>query len=502
MVKQILITPSFKTNTFYLIIIFFFSSIYYTVSSNSLLTQDIVWLMHVAKLSLNKGVYIKDYFETNPPLCFYIYLPPVFLTLFFKMDLKISFIIYNLLISALSLGLIGKCLTHFNLEKKQSIFIFFYIALWFFVIPLVDIGQRDVFSSILVTPHILFSFIATQKRNRFYPYQQWVMIIMAMIGYMIKPQFLLLWFCLFSTHLFISKSFTKSLKASNGMSLFISGLLYLLVVYLFNKDYYTLALPIIFETYYPSMQPNRILLLLNDPYFIFKSFFICLITLVFSLQIKTDNKRFYLALFVIAIGYTLIYLVQGLGFTYHSVPALFGICLLIMSISLCEFKKNEFFIGTFCFGIFLTLFISVKSANIAASVSDVVNAKKELLLGLPNNATVSMLTCESNGINTLPLNAIFSASFPSLLIPCTAYSNDKKIPFKHLKKRLIADFISRDADFIMMPRGGESKVNNLEKEIFDEIYINNTQINLLANYKVYKAKGCYQVLVNKKIKLN
>ncbi len=53
-----------------------------------LLNNDVYWLIEVGERWLHGGQYIKDYFETNPPLAFYIYLPIYFINHYLAINIK------------------------------------------------------------------------------------------------------------------------------------------------------------------------------------------------------------------------------------------------------------------------------------------------------------------------------------------------------------------------------------------------------------------------------
>ena len=44
------------------------------------LNFDVTYLTHAAKLLLEGGTYTHGFFETNPPLILFLYMPPLFLS--------------------------------------------------------------------------------------------------------------------------------------------------------------------------------------------------------------------------------------------------------------------------------------------------------------------------------------------------------------------------------------------------------------------------------------
>ncbi len=77
-----------------LLLILLMASIFlfaWKLQSALFLNYDVSWLMHASERLLAGGTYSRDFFETNPPLILYLYLPPVIFSKIFAFNLVLLF---------------------------------------------------------------------------------------------------------------------------------------------------------------------------------------------------------------------------------------------------------------------------------------------------------------------------------------------------------------------------------------------------------------------------
>src|SRR3990167_3346116 len=83
-----------------------FISIYllaFLLQTQLLLNWDVSWLMLTTKKLLSGGHYGKDFFEINPPMILYLYIPPVLISKFFLISRIFALRIYIFLLTSISL---------------------------------------------------------------------------------------------------------------------------------------------------------------------------------------------------------------------------------------------------------------------------------------------------------------------------------------------------------------------------------------------------------------
>src|SRR5579872_6665009 len=83
---------------FFLSIIAFFSSAFW-LQKNMMLHGDVAYLIYVARLVLAGKTYGIDFFETNPPMILYLYIPVLFLAKKTSIALSTCFIFYVLFLA-------------------------------------------------------------------------------------------------------------------------------------------------------------------------------------------------------------------------------------------------------------------------------------------------------------------------------------------------------------------------------------------------------------------
>lgn len=111
------------------------------------MNTDVSWLVHVGESWLNNGKYITDYYETNPPLAFYVYLPVHYIIDIFNIRLNLAFTLYYAFIASLSLLLINRCLQAFKSSFAVRLTSLLVLIVCFYWMPLFQLGQRDPLSS-------------------------------------------------------------------------------------------------------------------------------------------------------------------------------------------------------------------------------------------------------------------------------------------------------------------------------------------------------------------
>lgn len=481
---------SIKDNVEVLIILFFISC-FFSINFLLMPNYDNTWLTHVADSWLNNGIYIRDYFETNPPLSFYIYLPVTFVMKLFSINFKFAFGLYFSLILLSSLLLIQSCLTlTWHQQKKRQILITA-ICFCFCILPLYQNGQRDIISLVLITPHVFYVFLDKVNQNRLSIRKKYFLIGCAVIGYMLKPYFLITWFVLFLTKFFLS-SFSEAVRSTNFRELLLSGLLYLLIVFIFNHEYID-NLFYIGKLYYGTLQPNRWQLFLDDKFWVFRIYIVALIFFAIYVLNRKKEDDIGFVFFVLATGFTLCFLAQGIGHSYHSFPPISGSCCLILYVilsyegSIYAPKTMIFLLGTIsCCAFAVSITDTVRSQELAGSC-------QTILQKIPKGKSYSFLSyypCASITFRTENTQSKTSFQAPFWLT-WKAYRRQDRELTNHWFHLMRQDLLYYMPAFLIVP--AEYGSLDIKLRLMKEIFSQGDAKKLWNSYKIYKKHKDYYI---------
>lgn len=294
------------------------------------LNYDVSWLLLAVNRMLEGGSYSQDFFETNPPLILYLYLPPVILSKALPVKLAVLFRSYLFLLVS---GSLGAC--YFLLEKLFkndtslfSLLFFLLLASVELVLPCYDFGQREHLLVLLTLPYFLLLACQLQKET-ISPVVALVLGLAAGLGFAIKPHFLMV--------LMLSEGYAVLFKKDKWAwlrpeVLAILGVLlaYGLLIFFFYPDYLYIVVPYSWRLYYRAVSDPWSKLLLNSiaVYCWFPVF-------VYLAQYKEkSNKPLRNILLLALLGFLLSYYAQRMIHYYHLIPALsFALLLLLVELS-------------------------------------------------------------------------------------------------------------------------------------------------------------------------
>ena len=293
----------------------------YCIQVNSYLYEDSAVITHTAAQMLQGQLYAREIFEPNPPLIFYLHMPPILLSNLMRIRL-----IYSLPLYMLSLIVFSVTCSRYLFEKlfqNNVLFVYtttFAFALILLFLPVSAFGEREHFLLILTTPYILLT--ACRLDNRVINKSVAILIgIMAGIGFSIKPFFLLSLLLIELLLVIRQKSLWGWVRIESVFAVcFI--LIYILSVLFFFPSYWQLVLPLWAPYYQGIMQPWETLL----SYFYF--WFCCSALLLFCFSKKdTPNASIHTLLALTIFGYLVAFLIPRVTWYYHILPALSLSCL-------------------------------------------------------------------------------------------------------------------------------------------------------------------------------
>lgn len=299
------------------------------------LNYDVSWLMHAARRWLQGGTYSRDFFETNPPLILYLYLPPVLLTKLTGFHPALVFRGFLFALAFFSLGICASLLKKIITPEEGRLFLAFYLmlALVIFILPCFDFGQREHLAIILTLPYFFMLTRRLQKQeiNSVFAF---ALGILAGIGFSIKPHFLLTPLLLEIYYSYSHKGVRASLRPE-VFALLLFVFFYALSIFLFFPDYLYVVLPYSLRLYYPAVSQPWLSLLFNS------AAVFCLIALLFYLLQRKGKQESSLStvLALGLLGFLIAYFAQRMTHYYHLIPAL-SLALLLLVVEFAFFLRS------------------------------------------------------------------------------------------------------------------------------------------------------------------
>lgn len=328
------------------------------------LNWDVSSLLYAAEKMLHGGTYFYDFFTPNPPLIMYFYMPIIIFSNLFSINIMIVFQAYIFLLSLISLCACSTLSENIFYKQNASLRLIFLSVLSFviLILPVYEFGQRDHLLVILTMPYLLLV-VCRLKNKKINVYFAIFTGLFASIGFALKPQFLITLIGVELYFMLYKKSLKSWLRIEVLTMCCVFGA-YIIILYLFRKDYLFVMAPYIVKHYYSSAQASREVLFFN-PLILF-----CWIPVLFYiLQYKTissmlsrvacdesspddtadldDQKSFKQlrcfrykilsnVLFIALIGDIFSYYLQRTTYVYHFIPP---VSLSILLLSLLLFTR-------------------------------------------------------------------------------------------------------------------------------------------------------------------
>jgi len=305
---------------------------------NIFFNQDTSWLMHAGQRLLAGGNYANNFFEVNPPMAIYLYLPAVWLAKLWQNKFYVSSFIYTFIIGSYSLF---SCylLSHkiFTAQQKliQAVFVIS-LSFIFFLMPVDQFSEREHLMLLLTLPYLLLVISRCSDKNISILFAS-IIGLLAGIGFIIKPHFLLAWLLL-EIYWACKNRSVSSWMRPEFFAVILVAASYALSIPLFTPDYLTIVAPSAVKYYYVSFAfPLAIVIIQPLVAFLF-------IVSVFYLALRpfSCNKNLTDVLQIYLIAFLCIHLMQRTLWAYHIFPALAValLLLIILLISLLQQRKE------------------------------------------------------------------------------------------------------------------------------------------------------------------
>jgi hypothetical protein len=323
----------------------------YFIQKMGLLNSDVGSLLYDTKLFLAGGTYVKDFFETNPPLIFYLYSPVIFLVKLTSMDIHTVFLLYAIFLALISLACSACLLNKIFIEKSERIIsyvLFYTLLLVLLFLPGCEFGQREHFLMLFAFPYFFSAVLAAQGKKINFYFASFIGV-MAGLGFGLKPYFLIPLILIESYLIYRKCRLFGWIRVETIVCLSIL-IVYLSSVFIFQPNYIYIMLPLIAHLYFVSTQESWIQI------FSRLSVIFCCISLgyYFLFYNKKQHTDFSIILILALIGMMLAFIIPRAAWYYHVIPA-FGLACLLMSLYLSQWmlssikhdqcsKKDNFFL--------------------------------------------------------------------------------------------------------------------------------------------------------------
>lgn len=416
------------------------------------LSWDIGWLVHATNRMIMGGNYTQNFFETNPPLILYLYLPPILLHKLLPIKLALCLRGYFFLLAALSLFQCHQwCKKLFSKSDPTIInWITITLSIVYLILPLYELGQRDHLLILFTMPYLLMVVYRLQDKKVNLTTSM-ATGLMGAIGFAIKPHFLLTPLLIELYCIFKKKNFRFFWRPEIVVLLgFVTA--YLLSIYLIHRDYYDYILPYTMRLYYQAVSmPYGNLIAYPSAFFCLFPFFLAPWMGRFSSTGSALIPIFFLAL----LDYYIAYIMQRTTFYYHIIPPLSMATLLMtllfrhtlqgIPIQVSKIGEAVFagLLGATLFVLPAYSWIQIYTiwhrhpANIAGLVDFLrAHAKAKPVYFFTSTTVYTFPTVDDAGVK-------YASRFPFLWM-VAGLVNDEQAPHRHADKKRLVQMICED----------------------------------------------------------
>lgn len=473
----------------------FFSIVAWFIQSQFLLKGDVSWQMHLARLVLAGGNYVNDFFEINPPLSIYLYMPAVLLQKVSAVSAITALRVYIFLLAAFSLVICYLLVKRIFLPKDsivRSLFLFA-LAFIYLILPMDEFGQRECLLLYLTMPYfLLVSLRLDHEKIALLPAVG--IGLLAGLGFAIKPFFLFA-FGLVELYFMLAQAYSKKYLLSwiRAETLVILAvlILYVAFIYLFHPNYIKIVVPVAARFYYQFFPFPLVYVILN-PLFIYPAL---TPLLYFLLPPKSPYNKLSATLIMALVGFLLAYSVQQLPWYYHALPA-FGmaivVCTLLFSLFLTHYKFNHleflfvWFLGAF---IFLYPFTCIKQCYAKGImvkqmaqplINDLQEKEKNRFVFFFSSSAAYMVSVfeHAGALHASRLQFLAWMKHYFRTYPIQVFTAQQKKDEQFFMAMLIADIKKNKPDLIYVDR--------LKYPTFDGTGIELDYIKILSRYRHFK----------------
>jgi hypothetical protein len=298
--------------------------------------RDVGWYLYGAQRLLQGVTLYKDVIDVNPPLIFYLSLPPALFSRLTGLPAVPVLLGYFLMIVALGLTI---CSVIIEKTWKSIPHLFrrcFLIVLAFLCVRPFCFGQREHIMFVLSMPYAVAAVGFSLGR----PLRGRLAIltgILAGVGLALKPYFLLVWCCV-EAYLMVRKRDSKVVWRAESLWILVTLVSYWTFVIVAVPQYLAAIVPLAVENYAPVKADLSWLLFQRLAQL---SFIGIGSTLIFPMVENYKELRRIFA--VVTISFIATAMMQGRGFFYHYYPAAASAVLLLLAAAAACTERIKWF---------------------------------------------------------------------------------------------------------------------------------------------------------------
>ena len=296
--------------------------------------HDVGWVLYSSGRMLEGQVFSRDIIAANPPLIWYLNLPPAWLAKVTGIQDATVFRLYVIGLAVLCLALSWRALQGTGCGRDPILsrtFIAVAAAYWL-VLPGREFGQREHLMLMLATPCVLLA-AARLSNDRLSPGLRLACGLMAGIGFSLKPYFLAVPL-LIETHQLLAMRPFRWKPRLELVAMMATGSLYLLSIPIFAPDYFSHVVPMVRTIYWGFESSSVTVLAQIAPELALLPFLLAL--LLYNRGRPRDVQS---VLGIAAAGLFFAYVAQMKGYAYHAYPFK-GIMLLWVLVNTVELVRS------------------------------------------------------------------------------------------------------------------------------------------------------------------
>jgi hypothetical protein len=295
---------------------------------------DITYLLIAAQRMLQGGQYVRDFFESNPPMILYLYIPAVWLAKWTPDKLFLLFDSYVFVLIMLSMWGSYCLLKRMVQDKFICLGMLYALTVILLLLCYEDYGQREHLFLILTLPYFFAAALRYQRQDIKVSFAVYIGVL-AGLGFAIKPTFLIP-LCLVELAIIIHQRRLLAWISTESLVVITILCLYLASVFILTNSYIHTILPFVSKYYFKGgARPWNVLLL--DPLLIYC--FSC--TIGYFIFAKYDRyPALGKMLLLTQIGMIISCVVTRTIWFYHILPA-FSLSFLLLTFCLLQLIATE-----------------------------------------------------------------------------------------------------------------------------------------------------------------
>lgn len=378
------ILPVRAANILILVVVTAAATVFYP---QFLLNHDASWYLIATDMFLDGARLYTDILEINPPLAFYLTVPPVAVARIFSADPTTVYFFYLIAIACASAVWVLAILEMSELSDRERRFLFPGILTALFILPLAEFGQREHLMLIFSMPFVLSQAFRHRLPQLDVPHQI-ALGAAASLGFLLKPYFFLIPAAIGLMRLWQDRNLRVFCDPA-FLAIACATILYLCFIALIHPEYYAFIVPIATEVYASFGMNARIVVLRAE------LAALILVALVARRSGRSDDTEMQL-LAATTIAAALVYLVQFKGWNYQILPLS---AFLIISVVWLYVRNSETIrkdaVLTVCLSLALGMTLGLQLARgpyqsaTAASFGQFVKREKQNILVLSTNVSAS-----------------------------------------------------------------------------------------------------------------